>query len=348
MHSQSMIEYGAPLVALDAETPQPKGREVVLRVHNCGVCHSDLHIHDGHFAMGTDDKLDVRSGRNLPFILGHEIEAEVVALGPDADGTSVGDHRVVFPWIGCGTCPACKRHEEVYCDKPHHLGITADGGFATHVVVPDSRYLIDAAEIDPAFAGACMCSGLTAYSALRKLEHAARKGPLLIVGLGGVGMMALRIARALFDTPIFAADIDPAKRDAALREGAAAAFDPAEREARRALIKQSGGAAAAADFAGAEGSFAFAQSSLRKGGHVVVAGLIGGRFSMALPMLPLRGITIEGSFVGTLDEARELIALIRSQRIAPIPIEKRPLEEANRSMDDLRKGKVVGRIVLQP
>lgn len=348
MHSQSMIAYREPLVARDSDTPQPAGSDVVIRIRHCGVCHSDLHMHDGCFHMGNGKELDVRGGRSLPFILGHEIEGEIVAAGPDATGASIGAHKVVYPWIGCGTCDACKRGDELYCTRPAHLGITVDGGYATHVKVPHPRYLLDAKGIDPAFAGACMCSGLTAYSALRKVAAACARGPLLIVGLGGVGMMGLQFARAMFDTTIMAADIDPVKRAQALDMGAAHAFDPSSPDARRTLVKQTGGVAAAIDFAGAESSFDFAQGALRKGGHLIVAGLIGGSFSMAIPMFPLRAITLQGSFVGTLEEAQEVLDLVRSANIQPIPIEKRPLADANRSLDDLRNGAVVGRLVLTP
>lgn len=348
MQSQSMTEYGAPLVAREARTPKPTGHEVVVQIRHCGVCHSDLHIHDGYFEMGGGKHLDVRSLRELPFTLGHEIEGTVFAMGPDVSELEIGQRRVVYPWIGCGACDLCRADQEIYCARPRHLGIYVDGGYATHVVVPHERYLIDASGIDPALAGLCMCSGLTAYSGLKKLSEQAQTGPALIVGLGGVGMMAVELAKALFPHPPLVADIDGAKRTAALARGARAAYDPADPGARKALLSDTAGVASAADFVGSEGSFAFASGALRKGGKLVVAGMMGGSFSMAVPMLPMRAITISGSFVGTLDEARALIELMRAGVVEPIPIEKRGLDAANRSLDDLRAGKVMGRIVLTP
>ncbi|MBZ0216821.1 MAG: hypothetical protein K8F25_09735, partial [Fimbriimonadaceae bacterium] len=115
------------------------------------------------------------------------------------------------------------------------------------------------------------------------------------------------------------------------------------------LLKLSGGGVfGAVDFAGAEGSVNFGQSALRKGGKLVIAGLIGGHFEMAIPMFPLRAISIEGSFVGTLEEAVEILDMVRQGKIQPIPIEKRPLLSANKTLDQLRKGQIVGRVVLQP
>ena len=169
------------------------------------------------------------------------------------------------------------------------------------MLVPHPRYLIDYAPLSPSFAGALMCSGLTAYSALKRLQSHAARGPALLVGLGGVGMMGLAIARALFPQPPIVADIDAGKREAALKAGAAAAFDPADREARRALIKATGGGVfAACDFVGSEKSLAFATGALAKGGKVVVTGLLGGNFPLPATMFVLKAMTVEGTLTGTL------------------------------------------------
>ena len=126
-------------------------------------------------------------------------------------------------------------------------------GYATHVLVPHPRYLLDYAPLSPSFAGALMCSGLTAYAALKRLREHAARGPVLLVGLGGVGMMGLSIARALFPHAPIVADIDPPKREAALKAGAAAAYDPADPDVRKALVKATGGGVfAACDFVGSE------------------------------------------------------------------------------------------------
>ena len=148
-------------------------------------------MQDGYFALGDGKKLDVRAGRTLPFTLGHEIAGVVESAGPEAAGAKAGASVAVYPWIGCGTCAACKAGEENLCNANRHLGISADGGFASHVLVPHPRYLIDYAPLSASFAGALMCSGLTAYSALKRLQAHATRGPVLLVGLGGVGMMGL-------------------------------------------------------------------------------------------------------------------------------------------------------------
>jgi alcohol dehydrogenase len=302
-------------------------------------------MQDGYFALGGDKKLDVRAGRTLPFTLGHEIAGSVESAGPDSD-TKSGAKVAVYPWIGCGQCAACKVGDENICTAPRHLGVNVDGGFATYILVQHPRYLIDYAPLPAGYAGALMCSGLTAYAALKRLTDRAARAPLLLVGLGGVGLMGLALARAMYGTAPFVADIDPKKREAALAAGAAEAFDPSDPNARKALLKASGGIYAACDFAGSDASLNFATGVLAKGGKVVVTGLIGGAYSSAVAMFPLKAMTIEGTTTGTLAEARELIELVRAKKIAPPPLAERPLAQASATLDDLRAGRIVGRVVL--
>jgi propanol-preferring alcohol dehydrogenase len=342
---QSLVAYGAPLCETIVDCPPPRGSEVLVRVERCGVCHSDLHMQDGYFKLGGDKKLDVSAGRTLPFTLGHEIAGVVEEAGPDA-AIAVGRRVAVYPWIGCGACPACRHGEENLCAAPRHLGIAVDGGYATHVVIPHPRYLLDYAPLSPALAGALMCSGLTAYAALKRQARRAGRGPVLLVGLGGVGMMGLALARAMYETAPLVADIDAAKRAAALAAGAAAAFDPADPAARKAVLAATGGVHAVCDFVGSEASLAFATGVLAKGGKVVVTGLIGGGFSTAVAMFALRAMTIEGILTGTLAEADELLTLARGGTAVPIPMTERPLAQAQSALDDLRAGRVVGRTVL--
>ncbi|MFO1237667.1 MAG: alcohol dehydrogenase [Alphaproteobacteria bacterium] len=348
MFCEAIVAYGEKLERVELETPVPQGGEVLVQVTECGVCHSDVHIHDGYFGLGGEAKLDVRAGRKLPFALGHEIGGRVVAVGPDVKGVKIGDRRVVYPWIGCGDCPACARDEEQLCNKPRNLGIQVNGGYASHVLVPDAKYLIDFGNADPALAAAYMCSGLTAFGAMKKLGAVGKQDPIVIVGLGGVGMMGLQFARAMFDAPIIGVDVDQTKLDAALKAGASSVVNSREDGALKKLLGATGGAYAAIDFVGSEASFAFAQGSVRKGGKVVVVGLFGGAFSMPIPMLPMRAISIGGSYVGSLPETLEMMALVKAGKIDPIPVTRRKLAAATATLDDLRHGTIVGRVVLDP
>jgi D-arabinose 1-dehydrogenase-like Zn-dependent alcohol dehydrogenase len=343
---QSLVAYGQPLCETVADRPTPRGSEVLVRVECCGVCQSDLHIQDGYFALGGDKRLDITKDRPLPFTLGHEIAGVIEAAGEAADGAVPGSRVAVYPWIGCGGCAACRAGEENLCSKHHHLGVAADGGFATHVLVPHPRYLLDYAPLAPSFAGPLMCSGLTAYGALRRLDGRADRGPVLLVGLGGVGMMGLAIARTLFREPPIVADIDAEKRSAAMAAGAALAIDPADPQARKTVLAATGGVLAACDFVGSEKSLQFSTGVLARGGKVVVTGLLGGNFSIAAAMIAIKAMTIEGTLTGTLAQARELIDLARTGKLAAIPTHARPFTQAQAALDDLRAGRVVGRTVL--
>ncbi len=304
-------------------------------------------MQDGYFLLGDDKKLDVRAGRALPFTLGHEIAGVVERAGEAVEGAKPGDAVAVYPWIGCGDCPACRRGDENICAAPRHLGITVDGGFASHVLVPHPRYLIDYAPLPASFAATLMCSGLTAYAALERLEAQAALGPLLLVGMGGVGMMGLALACAMFAHAPLVADVDGEKRAAALAAGAAAAFDPSDAGARKTLLAATGGGVyGACDFVGSDRSLAFATGALAKGGKVLVTGLFGGTFTMPVAMFALKAIAIEGIQTGTLAEARSLVALARSRGLRAPPIAERPFGEAQAALDALRGGRVVGRTVL--
>ncbi|MFT3728889.1 MAG: alcohol dehydrogenase [Terricaulis sp.] len=348
MICEAVTKFGEPLERLESETPKPQGREVLLKVTQCGVCHSDVHLHDGYFDMGNGNKAPVRAA--MPMVLGHEIEGTVVALGPDAKGVKVGDHVVAYPWIGCGECATCQRGDEQLCAKPQQLGIQRGGGFADHCLVPDAKYLIETGNAKPGLSAPYMCSGLTAYAALKKVGAAGKQDPIVIVGFGGLGMMALAFARQMYpEAPVYVADVSAEKRKAAEAEGITA-FDVgnAKEELARLMQVTSGGAFAVLDFVGSESSFAFDNGAVRRGGRVIIAGLFGGAATVPIPSFPLRAIAVMGTFVGRLDEAQEVMKLVRANKVAPIPLQERPLSAATAALDDLRGGRVVGRVLLKP
>ncbi|HVZ90453.1 MAG TPA: alcohol dehydrogenase [Rhizomicrobium sp.] len=351
MLSEAIVEFGAPLKEIETPTPVPQGSEVLLKVRNAGVCHSDVHIHDGYFDLGGGNKLPMGAIK-LPHTMGHEIEGEVLAVGPDATEVKIGARYAAFPWIGCGKCAACLRGEENICvGGPRQLGCSSGvpGGYATHVIVPHPRYLLDYGGADPALGAAYMCSGLTAYAAMKKVGTPGASDQVLVLGVGGVGLMGVQFARALFGRGPLAADIVEEHLDAAKRAGASATYNTRnEGEAKKVMADTGGGAYAVVDFVGSEKTFAFASQCVRRGGRIVIVGLFGGAMQMPLPMFPLRALTIGGSFVGSLAEAKEMMALVRAGKVDPVPVTKRPLSAANQALNDLRAGKVTGRVVLTP
>ena len=350
MKSEAIVQYGAPLEEVTGEVPVPGGTEVVIRVTHCGVCHSDVHLHDGYFDLGGDRKADLSAGHSLPFTLGHEIQGEVAAVCPDAEGVAPGERFVVYPWIGCGDCEICRAGEEQLCGAPQVLGVNLAGGYSDHVLVPHPRYLLNFDGIPDGLAATYMCSGLTAYSALQKLENITAGESIAIVGLGGVGFMGLQFARALFpDQRIIGVDVDTAKLEAAMNAGADAVYDSSDKSAAKQLLKDTdGGCRGAVDFVGSEGSSGFASRAIKRGGKAVIVGLFGGTFSMPIPMFPLRSITLAGSMVGSPAQAKAMLELVKSGAVDPIPLQERPLAQANQTLNDLRDGKVLGRVVLRP
>jgi alcohol dehydrogenase len=193
-----------------------------------------------------------------------------------------------------------------------------------------------------------MCSGVTAYGALKRLVDRPRQRNLLLIGLGGVGMMGLSFAQAMFKQKISVADLSPAAREAALKNGADVAYDPSETEIVKRMIKEAeGGFDEIVDFAGNEKSMAFAVAAVARGGKIVVSGLMGGNFSLPMVQWIYKRMTIEGFMVGTLAEAHELMALARWGKIKPTPMKEEPMGDVQKWIDELRAGKVVGRIVLE-
>jgi D-arabinose 1-dehydrogenase-like Zn-dependent alcohol dehydrogenase len=259
----------------------------------------------------------------------------------------IGDRRIVYPWIGCGTCDFCTSGDEQLCNRPRAIGVNAAGGYGESVVVPHSRYLLDFAPLDDAQACILACSGLTAFGALRKALPFPAGGSLLIIGAGGVGLSGIRLARSVLGVAPIVAEIDRTKWDTALEAGAAECVDPSEAGAGRALLKATGGIAAAIDFVGAGQSFSFGLEVLGKAGKLVVVGLLGGSTRISPAMLPLRAASIIGSYVGSLQEMHDLLQLARGGTLPPMPLAERPLEDANAVLDELRQRKVKGRVVLR-
>ena len=348
MKSEQFSDYGEALCSHDYPTPVPEANQVLIKIDACGVCHSDIHVWEGYFDLGGDHKIDMRGSHKLPFTLGHEIAGEVVACGDQSDA-NIGDKVIVYPWIGCGKCPLCKADKEHLCYQPKSLGIAVDGGFSDYVVVPDSKYLFPLKDLPAELGCTYACSGVTAYSAIEQIKDIVQGRQLLIIGAGGVGLSGLAVAKALLNCEIIVADIDESKRQLALDEGADAVIDPRDQDAIKALIKRTyGGVAAAVDFVGSDRSAGFGVQALNKGSTLVVVGLFGGAMPLSVPILPLKAITIKGSFVGSLSDMHALMALVHAGKIAPIKISQRDMCCAHQTLEDLRDGKVAGRVVLTP
>jgi len=353
MISYDIIEHGKPLQKVLKETPKPQGTEVLVRVTRAGVCHSDLHIWDGYFDWGGGKRFYVKErGCVPPFTLGHEPFGVVEALGAGAARAAknlrVGQKRLVYPWIGCGKCAVCKAGKDNYCvSGSRFLGVNRAGAYSTHLLVPHPKYLIDASGIDESFASTLACSALTAYSGINKLPAPGPKDWFAVLGCGGLGLIAVSIFKAQGVKNVIACDIDEAKLAAARKLGAKVVLDTRAPDAAQKLVQLAqGNLAGAIDFVGMPATAQLGIGALRKGGRYVLCGLFGGELVYPLPPIAQRAIGIIGSYVGDLKELKEVVALAKRKKLKPSPIETRPADEVNRTLDELKAGHILGRVVL--
>ena len=350
MRAWAVIENGADLQELELPTPEPKGTEVLLEVTHCGVCHSDLHIWEGHYDLGGGKRMSLKDrGVALPLAMGHEIVGRVAKLGPDAAGVAVGDVRIVFPWLGCGQCDRCLAEEDNMCTvASRSLGVYQNGGYGTHVVAPHPRHLIDPGTLDPAVAATYACSGVTVYSAVRKVLPMPPTEPIVLIGAGGLGLNAIEILKALGHKAIVAVDLSAEKLKAATAAGATAVVDASAPGTAERILDACHGQPVMAiiDLVNGTATAAFAFPVLRKGGKLIQVGLFGGEMRLPLPLMAMRALTIQGSYVGNPKELRELVALAQNGGITPLPITPLPQSSANAALHRLRDGQVTGRIVL--
>ena len=343
MRSARITAPNAPLEMVEIDAPRPTGEQVLVRVRSAGVCHSDLHLWEGGYDLGDGFMKVTDRGVKYPVTPGHEIVGTVHEAGPGASGFAEGDEVLVYPWGGCGSCPACSGGSENLCDTPGSLGIFRDGGYAEYVLVPSYRYLASASGLESDGAASLACSGLTAYTAVKKAASGSPRS-LAVIGAGGLGLMGVQLARSVTDAELVCVDIDDAKLDAARKMGADRAVNSKSQDA----AAQIGAADAVVDFVNAPPTAKLALSILRKRGRLVMVGLFGGSVDLPLVTVPLKAITIEGAYTGTFGALEELVDLARKGTVKPVVSKKYGLDGANEALSDLKAGRIVGRAVINP
>jgi D-arabinose 1-dehydrogenase-like Zn-dependent alcohol dehydrogenase len=345
MKVYQVVENGKPLEKKEIETPVPTGKEILLKTVSCGVCHSDVHIHDGYFDLGGDIKLPLPLAE--PLTMGHEIFGEVVAKGDKVTSVDIGERYVAYPWIGCGDCELCNSDKTHYCLNNSNLGINVSGGYGDHVLVPGEQYLFSAGDTPDSLAGSYACRGLTAFSALKKAAPFSKDNDLVIVSAGGLGLLALKIARAAYGINPIVIDIDDEKLKVAKDLGASEIINSSKEGAAEKLLEiTNGGANAIVDFVGAEKYVNLGYQSLSKGGTLVVVGLFGGQITIPLPLHTLTEKKILGSYVGSLGEMEELMKLVADGKIEPVEVESRNVSEANKTLEEMKNGELLGLVSL--
>jgi len=350
MRAWAVTQLGQPLQEIELPTPEPQGDEVLLEVTHAGVCHSDLHIWEGEYDLGTRGKLKMADrGLKLPLAMGHEIVGRVLKWGPGAKGQGLkkGQIRLVFPWVGCGQCARCKADEENLCAvQPRALGVFQNGGYATHVLATHWKHLIPIDGLDPALAATYACSGVTVYSAIRKLAPIGKSEPIVIIGAGGLGLNAIAILKAMGHKRICAVDLDEAKLAAAREQGATETVLAGGDTAQHIMKACGGPVLGIIDLVNGTKTSMAAFDALAKGGKLIQVGLFGGELRVPLPLMPMKALTIQGSYVGSLKELKALVTLAQKGKIPGIPITLEKQENANAALMRLRDGHVTGRTIL--
>ncbi len=350
MKAARIIRTNEPLEIKDINVPEPKSDQVLVKVESAGVCHSDLHLWEGGYAgpQGVFMKVEDR-GVKFPLTPGHEIAGTVDEMGESVTAFSKGDKVLVYPWIGEGTCPACRVGEENLCDSPRSVGIYQDGGYSEFVLVPSHKYLVKLGDLDPNSSASLACSGLTAYTAVKKAQSHPGE-TVVIIGAGGLGLMAVQLAKATTNARVAIVDIDEKKLAEARRLGADEIINSADGDPVKGVkdITNNLGAETVIDFVNNSKTAPNSLNMLRKRGRLVMVGLFGGSLDLNLPLVALRAFTLTGAYTGKFADLVELVALARTNKIKSLVSRKFTLDQSHNALEELKAGKIIGRAVINP
>jgi propanol-preferring alcohol dehydrogenase len=353
MRSARIVKPKEALEVQELNTPKPRGSQVLVKVLSSGVCHSDIHLWEGGYEGpgGTFLKTTDR-GVKYPITPGHEIAGTIESKGEEVEGRFAEEDKVlVYPWIGEGTCPACRIGDENLCDKPRSLGIYNDGGYSDYVLVPSYRYLVKIEdELDINEAATLSCSALTAYNAVKNATLRPDDN-VVVVGAGGLGLMAMQLAKAVTGAKIIAIDLEDEKLKVARKEGHADNIINSKKEDPvKAVMELTDkiGADAVIDFVNGSKTVETDMQILRRRAKVILVGLFGGELKLSLVTMPTRAYKIIGSYTGSLNDLDELVSLAKRKIIKPLVSDKFKLDQATEALSKLKDGKIMGRGVITP
>ncbi len=352
MKSARIIKPKESLEIQQSETPKPKGSQVLVKVHSSGVCHSDIHLWDGGYeGIGGQILKTTDRGVKYPLTPGHEVAGTIESLGEQAEGFKESEKVLVYPWIGEGLCPACRIGEENLCDKPRSLGVYVDGGYSEYILVPSYKYLVKIGDdLDMNAASTLSCSALTAYGAVKNADLKPDNN-VVIVGAGGLGLMAMQLAKAVTGARIIAMDLDDNKLKTAKQDGGVDdVVNSKNQDPVKAVMELTNnlGADAVIDFVNASKTVEADMQFLRRRARVVLVGLFGGELKLSLVSMPTRAYRLIGSYTGTINDLTELVSLAKREIIKPLVSNRFKLDQATEALTMLKEGKILGRGVINP
>ncbi|HEX7058491.1 MAG TPA: NAD(P)-dependent alcohol dehydrogenase [Solirubrobacterales bacterium] len=344
MKAYRLTAWQSPPEMSEVPVPEPGPGQVLLKVGGAGACHSDLHLME--WPEGT-------MSFDVPFTLGHENAGWVEALGAGVEGLEEGEPVAVYgPW-GCGRCRACRRSAENYCERQAEIGtfgggLGLDGGMAEYMLVPHARLLLSLGELDPRDAAPLSDAALTPYHAIkRSLRLLVPGSTAVVIGVGGLGHMAVQILRAISPAQVIAVDVADDKLALAREIGADEAV-PAGEGAAEAIRELTGGLGVelVIDNVGSDDSLALASQIVRFESDLNVIGLAGGKLAFAFGALPFESeLTIP--YWGTAIELMEVLALAKAGKIRA-HVERFPLDRVADAYERMREGTLDGRAVICP
>jgi propanol-preferring alcohol dehydrogenase len=346
MRAVRLTAWGSRPVLTEVPVPKPQGEEVLVRVDAAGLCQSDLHVMDA-----AEGEMPFA----LPFTLGHEVVGTVVACGPDVD---VEQARALHGWPhavhgiwSCGGCRQCERGRENYCPELAGAiggGIGRDGGLAEYMLVPSVRHLVPAGGLDPVALAPLTDAGLTAFHAVRPHADLVRGGVVVVIGVGGLGHLALQVVAGLDPAVVVAVDPRQESRALAERLGAHTAVSSVDEVAGALAAHGVEGADVVLDFVGADETVGALPTVLAAGGQVAWVGSAGGTTLEVSKGRDLpRGWGVRAPFWGTRGDLISVVELAGSGGLLA-ETETFHLSDAVDAYDKLRAGEVRGRAVVVP
>jgi NAD+-dependent secondary alcohol dehydrogenase Adh1 len=339
MKAARLHRYREPFRLEDVDEPRLSGpHDIVVRVAAVGLCRTDIHIIDGMLEP---------FGVRLPYIPGHETAGNVEQAGPEVRTVRPGDAVLVNPNDSCGRCRPCRLGLDTYCESIRMPGFTTDGGFAEYMVTSERGVVRLPAGVSPADMAPHADAGLAAYRAVKKAAGKLGAGDsVAVLGAGGLGHIAVQLLKHLTPADVIAVDVSEQALELAHDLGAdhtvtggAAAVD-AVRDI------SSGGVRAVVDFVGEGDTPRQAIDMLRRGGGYYLVGY-GGQINVPTTTVVANELSIVGNLVGTHAELEELVWLAADGKIK-LRTRRYPLGDINEAVEDLRRGRLIGRAVVLP